>query len=41
MLNHPRFAKYKRFIEHVEVNGDKLTLKLKQGQDIDSNSHFN
>jgi len=35
MLNHPRFAKYKKFIEHVDVNGDKLTLKLKQGQDIE------
>lgn len=36
ILNHPRFAKYKKFIEHVEVNGDKLTVKLKQGEDVES-----
>jgi hypothetical protein len=35
MLTHPRFAKYKKFIEHVEVNGDKLTLKLKKGQNVE------
>jgi hypothetical protein len=35
ILTHPRFAKYKKFIENVDVSGDILTLKLKKGEDLE------
>ena len=35
VLNHPRFTKYSKYLEAFEVNGDKLSLKLKKGQTLE------
>ena len=35
IFKHPRFAKYSKYIEKVDIDGDKLTLKVKKGKSLE------